>query len=442
MTILVALSVPVACCDCTAVREGENTGVDGIGIVAESVTTALLIGVDTTGASEMVAFPELGGTMLLGDPEGADTGTSEVGMLLDSAADGVGRGRDETPDPAEPDGKIPERDSLGEGGVMPGLNDGEGVSLAVTPDGVTMGVSLAVTPDGVTMGVSLAVTPDGVMMGVSLGDGTGSASEGVDAGTGADKLSRTLEATLLASGIGIGAVALIGISEAKLDTMLGTTDPGRSGIADESRLERSEANEETMGGRMPIGVGDGEGAAGSVDPAEPDGRTPGTSEMIDDKSDGRSSGPELGEGAASEVGMAPEFRAGLDAEAAGAVPSAVVIPTTMPPDDGKTRNGCSLEGEAGAGVGSTKLLGRTPVEPTCGSGVASGPRMEDRRPPRKPWDVGEGSDAGMPPVEPGTMKGPTKLDAAGADGSGDGTGAGLELAGTIISGMRPVEPMR
>lgn len=48
------------------------------------------------------------------------------------------------------------------------------------------------------------------------------------------------------------------------------------------------------------------------------------------------------------------------------------------------------------------------------------------------------------PVEPGTMKGPWKLDAAG-EGSGVGSGdttAGVELAGITISGMGPVLPTR
>jgi hypothetical protein len=388
-------------------------------MVADSVMTVLLAaGVDTTGASEMVAFPELGGAMLLGDPEGVDKGASEVGML-DSAAEGVGIGRDETPVPAEPEGKIPEEASLGEGGVIPGLTESDGVSLGNATDGV--------------------------MLGVSLGIGTLGASEGVGTTPEPDKLTKTLEARLLASGIGTGAVALTGISEAKLDTMLGTTDAGRSGT-EESRLERSEAREETMGGRMPIGVGVGDGVIGAVGPAEPEGRTPGTSEMAEDKSPGRSRGASLDEGAASEVGIGPELRGGLDAEATGAVPSAVVIPTTMPPEDGRTRRGCWLDGAASLGVGSAKLLGRTPVEPTCGSGVgvASGPRMEESRPPRSPSEVGVGSDDGIPPDEPGTMNGPRKLDAAGADGSGDASGgaegAGVELAGTMISGMGPEEP--
>jgi hypothetical protein len=50
-----------------------------------------------------------------------------------------------------------------------------------------------------------------------------------------------------------------------------------------------------------------------------------------------------------------------------------------------------------------------------------------------------------PPVEPGTRKGPWKLDAAGEEGSGVGSGdatPGVELAGTMISGMGPVLPTR
>lgn len=66
--------------------------------------------------------------------------------------------------------------------------------------------------------------------------------------------------------------------------------------------------------------------------------------------------------------------------------------------------------------------------------------MDERRPPRGPREaVGWIRDDGMgPPVDPGTMKGPRKLDAAGADGSGVATGA--ELAGMMTSGISPVEP--
>jgi hypothetical protein len=52
-------------------------------------------------------------------------------------------------------------------------------------------------------------------------------------------------------------------------------------------------------------------------------------------------------------------------------------------------------------------------------------KMDERRPPRGPWEiVGWITDDGTaPPVDPGTMNGPWKLDAAGAEGSDDATGA-------------------
>jgi hypothetical protein len=53
--------------------------------------------------------------------------------------------------------------------------------------------------------------------------------------------------------------------------------------------------------------------------------------------------------------------------------------------------------------------------------------------------VGAISDEGMaPPVDPGTMNGPLKLEAGGEDGAGDATG--VELAGTMMGGSSPVDP--
>jgi hypothetical protein len=125
------------------------------------------------------------------------------------------------------------------------------------------------------------------------------------------------------------------------------------------------------------------------------------------------------------------------------VPSAVVMPTTIPPEESCTSGGCPLDGNTTTGVGETMpLLGSTPVEPTWGLGVASGPlRRVESRPPRGPWEVvGRGSDEGMaPPVEPGTINGPRKLDAGGEDGSGDAIR--VELAGTMIGGRSPVDPI-
>jgi hypothetical protein len=90
-------------------------------------------------------------------------------------------------------------------------------------------------------------------------------------------------------------------------------------------------------------------------------------------------------------------------------------------------------------VGSTTLLSRSPVEPTAGVGVISGPlTRDDKRPLKGPCEgVGCRTDCGTPPVEPGTRKGPRKLDAPGDEGSIDGTGD--DLAGTMVSGSNPLD---
>jgi hypothetical protein len=90
-------------------------------------------------------------------------------------------------------------------------------------------------------------------------------------------------------------------------------------------------------------------------------------------------------------------------------------------------------------VGSTTLLSRSPVEPTAGVGVISGPlTRDDKRPLKGPCEgVGCRTDCGTPAVEPGTRKGPRKLDAPGDEGSIDGTGD--DLAGTMVSGSNPLD---
>jgi hypothetical protein len=382
-----------------------TTGVDGIGIVAESITEALTVGVEDTGVSEMVAFPELGGrtVALLGTPEEVDGGSSEAGTLVDSIADGVGVGTDETPVPTEPEGRTPELNPLEAGGAMLTLPDENGVSLAVG----------GAIEEGATLGVSLGSSVEIGAVGVS--DAVGTAPEGVGM-TPEDISDAMLDAMLLAGGRGTDAVA-VGSSETKLDTMLGTTDPGRSDTAEDRRLETSETSEETTGGSTPEGVGVGDGVVGAVGPAEPEGRIPVSSDTRDGKRVGTT---------ASDVGIAPELRGVLEGVSDEApVPRAVVIPTTMPAEEGTTAEGCSTEGDAEPEVGSTTLLGKTPV------GLARGA-----------WDeVGWITGSEMPPVEPGTIKGPRKLDAAGVDGSGDATGNG-ELEGTTTSGIPPVEPTR
>lgn len=91
--------------------------------------------------------------------------------------------------------------------------------------------------------------------------------------------------------------------------LLGNTEGGISETADERMLDRSEAIEDTTGGRAPDSDADGVGT-GAVGPRRPlEGKIPGNSEMIDDKTDGRSKTPELA-GPNSDVGIASELRAG------------------------------------------------------------------------------------------------------------------------------------
>jgi hypothetical protein len=272
------------------------------------------------------------------------------------------------------------------------------------PEEVSIGVGTDDTPLGGTVGVSLGSNEVGLE---SEGDGTAPESVGAPEGMMPEEIpDAMLETMSLAVGRATGAVALGGNSDTKLEMMLGMIE---GGTPEGKRLETSETNEDTSGGRTPEAVGTGASETGAVGPAEPGGRTPLTSETRDDKIEGRSNGPEGN--TASEVGIAPEAT-GVGVVAP--VPKAVVIPTTMPPEDGCTGKGCSLDGEAGATVGSAILLGRTPV------GDASGTRRVERRPPTRPWDcVGVATEEGMPPpVEPGTMNGPWKLEATGEDGSG------------------------
>lgn len=448
--MLVALSDPVTFCDWTGEGFGvTTTGVDeitGVGVSVDSVEDTTVPNVN----------PLLEG--------GVDAGTSDAGTLEESA-DSVRVEVGETPVPTDPEGgKIPELVGLGVG-VTP---DGVGVAVPLTtggvmPEAVSLRVSLGI--GGRTLRVSDGVgtvpeglgtpeegtTPDGVATpedgSTPEGVGTpedGSTPEGVGR-TLAEISERMLEKTLLTGGSGTGKDPVgVGSSESKLDTMLGTTDPGASGTAEDKRLDTSETSEEMSGGMTPVGVGVADGVIGAVGPALPDGRTPETtpetSDTREDRIDGRSSGPE-GE-ATSEVGMAPdapELSTGL-AEGAP-VPSAVVMPTTMPPEEDWTING-SLDGDSGLGVGDTMMLGKIPVDPMTGS------RTDERTPSRGPCDgVGWITDEGTPapvepatiPVEPETMKGPWMDDTVSfgvSDGSGDGTTD--ELAGTTTGGMLPV----
>jgi hypothetical protein len=232
--------------------------------------------------------------------------------------EGVSAGADDTPDPDMLEDRTPDEVKLKAGGVKP-----EETALDVM------------------VGVSLGV--GGVMLAVS--EGVGTAPEGtenrLEEGSTPEEVSpeeisdAMLDAMLLAGGRGAGTVAL-GSSETKLDTMLGRTDAGIPEMLPDRRLETSETNDETSGGKTPDGAaegaGVGDGESGAVGPAEPEGTIPVPSETSEDKTDGRLREPE--DRTASEVGIAPELSTGLEALSTGApVPSAVVMPTTIPPED-------------------------------------------------------------------------------------------------------------
>jgi len=307
MTKLDALSEPVGFWDCTA---GGGVG---------------------------VASTELGDSTGVGDPRGVDTGVegaavaemasviepgrllgaSDAGTLEDSGA-GVGVTMGETPVPVPEEGRMPEGvgigDSLTSDGVIP---DGVGTSVSLG-----VGIPLAL---GVSDGVG--TEPEG---GSTLSEGEGKMPDGVgttsvaEGSTPLEEISdRMLDTMLLAGGTGMTPVG-VGSSDNRLETMLGTTEPGISGTADSKMLETSETSDETIGGRMPaegVGAGVGEGDAGSVAPAEPEGIIPGISDSIDER-------PSGSEGTTtSDVGIA-------GVGDAAPVPSAVVMPTTMPPEDG------------------------------------------------------------------------------------------------------------
>jgi hypothetical protein len=228
----------------------------------------------------------------------------------------------------------------------------------------------------------------------------------------------TLDAMLLSSEVGTGrGIDAVGWLEAviaeesadsaldtKLDTTLGRADPvGRSETADDRRLESSEITDGTREGRIPDTDGDGvivadPLAVGLTDPelgiipvgnSVSDGSTPVTSETTEERIEGRLTSPELAE-TPSDVGIAPDGEAWLVGVAdAESVPSAVVRPIVIPPDDAPP-------------VGSTMLLGRIPV-PMVGVAVASTlPKIDDNKEPTRPADDEAGridSEAGKPPVE-------------------------------------------
>jgi hypothetical protein len=390
-------------------------GVDGIARVAVSVTRGVPEG---AGVAEKASLMELGTATLalLGVPGvGVETGTSEAGTLEKSDA-GVGDAMDETPVPEPEEGTIPEGvgigDSLTPDGVMP---DGVGTGDSLTPDeiapeGVGVSVSLGIggviptlavsdgvgtrpegvgrtfdaeipegvartsdaeIPDGVAR-ISDAEIPEGVgrisdaeiPVGVGrISDADGTIPDGVGS-TPEESSDKRLD-TMLLTGIGMAPVG-VGSSDSKLDTMLGTAETGTSGSTEDKRLEMSPTSEDTRGGKTPDSVGAGVGVIGTVGPAVPEGRIVGTSEMMEDRIEGKST---MLEGDAdSDVGIRPELNCGLTGVGVGApVPRAVVIPTTIPPDDGWTTTEESPDWETGVGVGWSTLIGRSPVEPTTGS---------------------------------------------------------------------------
>ena len=166
--------------------------------------------------------------------------------------------------------------------------------------------------------------------------------------------------------------------------MVGSALGGRSETAEDRMLGRPGIKDESTGGKMPDAEADG---VGSVGPSpELVGNMPGISETRDDRIDGRPSRPEVA-GEPSEVGIAPELRSGaVGVGVASPVPNAVVIPTTMP-EVGRGKRGCTFEAEAAPLVGTTIMLGRTPVDPITAVGVGSrGPKIVESRPPRRPSD--------------------------------------------------------
>jgi hypothetical protein len=300
----------------------------GTGVAETGLVTAIELdeGITKVGVSERVEFPELGGALLGATGDGVE-GDSDAGMPLDGMGDGVTVGPDETPEPEIPEGVMP--DGVG--------STGDGVGTTEDPAlGVIVGVSLGIGGVMLAESEGVGTAPDGV----------GRTPEGViPEGMSPEEMSEAmLDAMLLAGGRGTGAVA-VGNSEARLDAMLGITELGRSGIAEDRRLETSETNEETTGGRMPDGVGTGDGVTGAVGPADPEGRTPLTSETSEDKIEGTFKDAD---GTASDVGIAPEADGEITTGVGDVapVPNAVVMPTTMPPEEGCTRGACPLDGDA------------------------------------------------------------------------------------------------
>jgi hypothetical protein len=335
-TRLEALSDPVGLCDCTAgggvdvtkTRLDDSTG------VGASLTEGVETGVEGTGVAEAASVI----VWLLGVPDSP----SEAGTLDGSGAE-VADSIGERPVPVPAEGEMPEGvgtgDSLTPDWLIPD-DEGTRVSLGVGIPTLTLAVSEGVgtEPEGVGRpSEGEGKMPEGVG---TMSVGEGSMPEGV--GTTFEEISDKMLETMLLAGRGTPPVG-VGSSDIKLETMLGTTEPGTSGTADAKMLETSEASDDTIGGRIPegSGAGVGVGAAGSVGPADPEGSTPGSSESTEERIGVKSIG--LEGNTVSDVGITAELTMGSTGVGRGApVPSAVVMPTTMPPDDGWiTKEGAS-----------------------------------------------------------------------------------------------------
>ena len=306
----------------------------------------------------------------------------DAGMLRDSLGEMVAL--DDTPVPTRvDDGTMPEETSVP-----------DSVKVGRTPEEADR-EALA---EGVTLSVSVGIGAERLTELDTVAEGKTPDDRRPD-----EKSDAMLDAMLLRSEVGTGrGTDAVGKMEAveradsaldsRLDTILGRAEPvGRSETADDKRLESSEITDGTTDGTMPEADGDAVivadmGAVGSMDPELgimpvgnklPVGKA---SETTEDRNEGRSS-PELAD-TPSEVGIAPDSEAwfvGVADAGADSVPSAVVIPMTIPLE------GRPLEGRTPVGI--TPLLGRTP-ESTAEVGVGSAvPRREESKEPTNPADV-------------------------------------------------------
>lgn len=268
-----------------------------------------------------------------------------------------------TPVPLKVDeGTMPEETSVPERvkvGTLP--EEADTVALA---EGVMLSEA-DILPEEVTPSVPVGSGTERLPVPDTVAEGRIPEDRSVD-----EKSDAMLDTMLLISEVGIGrGTDAVGRIEAevsadsaldtKLEITLGKAEPvGRSETADDNKLDKSEITDGATDGRIP--EADGEdvmvaeaGAVGLIAPelgVTPVGKT---SETAEESNEDKSS-PELAE-APSEVGMAPDGEALLVRVAVAvddSVPSAVVMPIMIPPDD-KLLEGASP-------VGTTPLLGRIP----------------------------------------------------------------------------------